>query len=190
MYIKQLKTSNQQFDKLINYFLRSYQKGDPQLFRNTGLASTPGELTKIFVANAQYKHSRSKNLRHCIMSFSALDSEALGDNSILYDLANKYLELRGYNDAVTYGVLHRPDTTKEGGIKHYHWHFLISTNRVKSKKSTRVSKADYKKQDLELEEYQLEKYEHLQSLVYLHPDRTQEKKITAYSKDGKQDFHH
>ncbi len=178
MYIKQLKTSNQRFDKLINYFLKGYQKGAPQLYRNTGLASTPAELTKVYTENAEYKHSRSKNLRHCIMSFSKEDSNALAENpAVLYDLADKYLELRGYNnDALVYGVLHKPDAAKEDSIQHYHWHFLISTNKIRSRQSTRVSRADYKRQDLELEAYQLEKYGHLKSLVYSHPDRIQEKK--------------
>ncbi len=178
MYIKQLPTSNQRFDKLIKYFLKGYQEGDLQLFRNTGLASTPEELTKVYMKNAEHKHHRSKNLRHCIMSFSSEDSNALAENpAILYDLADKYLELRGYNtDALVYGVLHKPDITKEDSIQHYHWHFLISTNKIRSRQSTRVSKADYKRQDIELENYQREKYGDLKSLVYTHPDRTQEKK--------------
>ena len=186
MYIKELKTSNQKFDKLIRYFLDSYQKGDPQLFINTGFATTPQELTKVFVENSKFKHSRSKNLRHCIMSFSPEDSESLEMNAgILYDLAGEYLRLRNYNNAVVYGVLHRSDKSKNKSesIQHYHWHFMISVNRYRSEKSTRNSRVDYENQQMALEEYQYEKYPHLQSLVYTAPERSKEPKIKRTHKE-------
>ena len=186
MYVKELKNSNQKFDKLIRYFLDSYQKGDPQLFMNTGFATTPKELTKVFVENSKFKHSRSKNLRHCIMSFSPEDSKSLEMNTgILYDLAGKYLQLRNYDLAMTYAVLHRPEKSKKKGesIQHYHWHFLISVNRYRSKKSTRNELEDYESQQVALEEYQYAKYPHLQSLVYTAPERTKEPKIKRTHKE-------
>ncbi|CAM1364441.1 relaxase/mobilization nuclease domain-containing protein [Tenacibaculum xiamenense] len=191
MFIKELKTSNQKFSRLINYFLESYQKGDPQLFRNTGFATKPRELTKVFTENSKFKHSRSKNLRHCIMSFTPEDSEKLEANSgILYDLAGEYLRLRGYDKAMVYGVLHRPDKTKKKNesIKHYHWHFLISVNEYRSKKSTRNSRKDYEAQQVALEEYQYEKYPHLQSLVYTDPERTKTPKTKRTHKEDNKHF--
>lgn len=189
MYIKQLKSSNQPFEKMIHYFLDGAQKGSPQIFKNTGLASTPKELAKAFEENAKFRHVRSKKLKHCIMSFMAEDSQHLeNDPSILYDLAEKYLALRGYADALIYGVVHKPDNTKIGGIKHFHWHFMVSTNKVQSHQSTRVSRADYKDQDLELEQYQMEKYPELQSLVYTHPERTKEKKPQRTPRETNKNF--
>lgn len=190
MYIKQLKNSNQPFGKLIRYFLDGYQKGDPQIFKNTGLASTPKELAKAFEENAKFRHVRSKKLKHCIMSFMAEDSQHLEQNpAILYDLAEKYLELRGYgNNALVYGVIHKPDNTKADGIQHYHWHFMVSTNRVRSHKSTRRDLADYVSQDIELELYQREKYPHLQSIVYTRLDRTKEKKPQRTPRETNKDF--
>ncbi|MDC1162492.1 hypothetical protein OAT18_03540, partial [Tenacibaculum sp.] len=191
MYVKELKTSNQKFDKLIRYFLNSYQKGDPQLFMNTGLATTPKELTKAFTENSNFKHTRSKNLRHCIMSFAPQDSDNLGMNSgVLYDLAGKYLQLRGYDLAMVYGVLHRPDKNKKKGasIQHYHWHFLVSVNQYRSEKSTRNDRKDYESQQVALEEYQYEKYPELESLVYTNPERTKEPKIKRTHKEDNKLF--
>ncbi|MGG8497448.1 relaxase/mobilization nuclease domain-containing protein [Tenacibaculum sp. TC6] len=191
MFIKELKTSNQKFSRLINYFLESYQKGDPQLFRNTGFATKPKELTKVFVENSKFKHSRSKNLRHCIMSFAPEDSESLEANTgILYDLAGKYLSLRGYNNAMVYAVLHRPDKSKKkkDTIQHYHWHFMVSVNQYRSNKSTRNSKKEYEAQQVALEEYQYEKYAYLESLVYTAPERSKESKPQRTPKEENKAF--
>jgi len=190
MYIKQLKSSNQPFGKMIRYFLDGYQKGDPQIFKNTGFASSPEELAKAFEANAEFRHIRSKKLKHCIMSFMAEDSQYLeNDPSILYDLAEKYLALRGYGDnALVYGIIHKPERDKTDGIQHYHWHFLVSTNHVQSQQSTRVSREEYERQDKELEMYQREKYPHLQSIVYTHPDRAKDKKPQRTPRETNKDF--
>lgn len=184
--VKELPNSNKLFGELIQYFLDGAKENDLQVFRNTGLAETKQELVKSFIENSQFKHPQAKSLKHCMMSFSPEDEEAISQHpELLMDMIDRYLSLRGYDKGLCFGVIHRPPS---GAI---HWHVLISTNQYRSSRSQRAGDLkDFVQQNKDLEYYQKKKWGHVlkKSIAYIDKDRPQDKKLKSTPRTDNRDF--
>ncbi|MCP3849380.1 MAG: relaxase/mobilization nuclease domain-containing protein [Gammaproteobacteria bacterium] len=115
-------------------------------------------------------------LRHEMLSFHPKDSAKITEHT-LHDIAQKYIELRA-DDCL---VFCRPHIHE----KHIHLHFMISGNRFRSDKSSRLSRADFFRVRKEIERYQMEHYKELDNSVVFHKQDLEVKKNgLEYKSDG------
>lgn len=129
------------------------------------------ELIKEFRKNAEHlKNARGKNyLYHEIIS---LPHNNLSDGKIkdiLHNLATKYLNKRA-NNHLAFGIVHNDK-------KHPHIHLVFSSNEINGTKRVRLSKDEFEKIQIELEEY---KNTHFTELKQTHhyKQNSKEQKLT------------
>lgn len=164
MIIKTLRCKHKSdIDRLIEYILSDKDRiediNDTFFIAQNMYARDIDGFKAAFHENEQYRKKRKNGvvLYHEVLSFSAKDTIQLKE---LEDLTQKYIELRA-GDAV---VLAKPHI-EEG---HYHVHILISGTACRSSKVMRMDNKTFAKLRKEIEQYQLQKYPHLQySIVHL-----------------------
>lgn len=158
MIIKSIGHSRLPVRVLVNYMLED--KGhrdnnqDLQIFHNLS-GIEPEEIKHEFETLIGQKPKRSNGVSyfHEVLSFSPQSSPHLNED-ILSDLAQTYLSKRAFY-GLGWGVLHSSED-------HIHLHFLLSSNRIDDpKKSLRLSKKEFKDIQLEIEQYQIQRYPEL-----------------------------
>ncbi|MET3539065.1 relaxase/mobilization nuclease domain-containing protein [Chryseobacterium limigenitum] len=144
MLIKILSRKNKSFRSLIGYIDR--QTEGQELYWNVPQNATSERLEKEFLENDTYRSSQSKNsMYHHILSFSAKD-KAVITPELLESVAQEYIVKANLENHLVYGRVHS-DT------EHYHWHLISSQNAYHSKKGFRLSKAELKNLQVQMEEF-------------------------------------
>lgn len=158
--IKSIGRKDNNFQQLIGYLHREDGAGSNTFtYLHNIIGVEPDDLDgmeQAFRQNDVYRRKRKNGVGqyHEVMSFHPDDTVVLQQHpEILEDLARIYLELR----APDAPAIARPHTDK----KHLHLHFMISPNKLESKKSIRLSKAQFQAIRRTIEEYQLQYYPHL-----------------------------
>lgn len=108
-------------------------------------------IIKEFETNEAFRLMKRKDsvkLFHTIHSFSDLDKEFITDK-ILKDVTKKYIELRGINNLYIGAAHYDRD--------HIHLHVCMSGTQLNGR-SSRISKQQFEKIKLALDQYQREKY--------------------------------
>ena len=98
---------------------------------------------------------------HEVMSFHPESTKHL-NRTIIKDLVNKYIELRG-NDQMVVGGTHFEATGKN-----WHTHLIFSGIKVSDGKSARISQARFESIKKQLQEYQVKMYPELSDSVVEH----------------------
>lgn len=151
---------NQDVVDLYDYAIRgAHDEKDFSFFHNINTGTTREAILRDFLVNEEYRPKRTQMNKyyHEIMSFHPDDGEI--SDTVLLDLARKYMSIRA-PESVVFGKVHR-----EKG-KHTHIHFIVSGNKYHSKKSTRITRDQFRQVRIETEQYQLEKYDLHNSKVY------------------------
>lgn len=152
MLIKILSRKNKSFRSLIGYIGRETE--GQELYWNLPQNSIPELLEKEFLENDVYRSSQAKNrMYHHILSFSAKD-KTLITPELLENVAQEYILKAGLENHLVFGRVHY-DT------EHYHWHLMSSQNAFHSKKGFRLSKAELKNLQTEMEYYTREHFPEL-----------------------------
>ncbi|RLA84253.1 MAG: hypothetical protein DRG78_01975 [Epsilonproteobacteria bacterium] len=161
MIIKSMSRANQTFYQLIRYFEKEQilNKFAWNLYSDL---EDEAELTREFLDNAQYlKNSRGKvYLYHEILSLEKNNLTLEEQQQIINDLTKQYIQQRANNHLV-YGVIHN-DTNN------LHMHLMISSNKVLEHKRTRLSKAQFKQIQKNLELYKNLTYKHQLKPTYIY----------------------
>lgn len=133
--------------------------------------------TKEFEENERFRQRLRKDsvlAYHTVISFSSQNKEQV-TTPILKDIANTYVSLRG-RDSLFIGTVHYDRD-------HIHMHIVMSGTKYITGRSNRISKADFQKLKIELQEYQKEKYPQLQHSL---PEHGKSKKNgRAYAEKNK-----
>lgn len=117
-----------------------------ELYWNLAQNSTPEVLEKEFSENDTYRSSQSKNrMYHHILSFSAKD-KAVITPELLENVAQEYIVKANLENHLVYGRVHNDK-------EHIHWHLMSSQNAYHSKKAFRLSKAELKNLQIQMEEF-------------------------------------
>jgi hypothetical protein len=129
----------------------------PIIFKNNINGTSLLELETSFIANEANRKPRKGMvyIYHDILAFSPLDKEKL-NLKILEDLGMRYLQLRSEFSPAVFTAHQDTDSP--------HLHFLIGPESITGK-SARVSKAKLETIKISLQEYQIEKYADLVSVV-------------------------
>lgn len=152
MLIKILSRKNKSFRSLIGYIGRETE--GQELYWNLSQNSTPEVLEKEFLENDIFRSKQAKNrMLHHILSFSAKD-KAVITPELLENVAWEYLLKAGLENHLVYGRVHNDK-------EHIHWHLLSSQNAYHSKKGFRLSKAELKNLQTEMEHYTREHFPEL-----------------------------
>lgn len=177
MIIKSMTRSSKSFKQLINYLTKEKSiKHNWNMFAN---ANNKKELVNEFMENAFHilKSRWKVFLYHEVISLENTKLDLDKSQTILFDLASKYIELRANNHLV-YWTIHN-DTNNP------HIHLVISSNELEWNKRVRLSKKEFSLIQEELENYKNEKYKELeQSNIY-----TKDKEQTK-SKRVEQEIQH
>lgn len=161
MIIKTLRHKGNSIKRLLDYIFEGIQdkEHDWVLAHNLPSLHQP-EITKAYLENDTLRSNHAKTRwYHEVLSFNPLDRPHL-DDAKLWDLAQKYVELRNPN-ALVYAAPHKED-------QHVHIHFAFSGIEYKSSRTLRMNDKDFEELHHNMETYQLEKYPELQySIVYI-----------------------
>lgn len=146
------------FGQLVSYLNRRDTRSDVALCHNLFAAEDdPGGVVEELTANARYLAERKNGVGvyHEILSLEGRgDVPVDRQGEILLDIAEHYLALRA-PEQLAYGRVHM-DTAP-----YTHLHLVISSNRPRSSRRERLSKASFRNIQIELERYQLERYPEL-----------------------------
>lgn len=116
-----------------------------ELYWNLPQNSTPEVLEKEFSENGIFRSKQSKNtMYHHVISFSAKDKSVITPE-LLDNVAQEYIVKANLENHLVYGRVHNDK-------EHIHWHLLSSQNAYHSKKAFRLSKAELKNLQLQMEE--------------------------------------
>lgn len=116
-----------------------------ELYWNVPQNATSERLEKEFIENDTYRSSQAKNrMYHHILSFSAKD-KAVITPELLESVAQEYIVKANLENHLVYGRVHNDKD-------HIHWHLLSSQNAYHSKKGFRLSKAELKNLQVQMEE--------------------------------------
>lgn len=155
MILKNL-TRRSNTGQLVNYLFKQEKDSKPKpiLKHNLRSRTTKGwtkELDKNFESRI---HKRKDNIRlhHTIISFSNKDKKQINPE-LLKDITKKYIELRG-NDNIYLASSHHDK-------EHIHLHIVMSSIKLITGESNRISRQEFKDLKLALTEYQKEKYPEL-----------------------------
>lgn len=144
MLIKILSRKNKSFRSLIGYIAR--EADGQELYWNLPQNLGSELLEKEFLENDAYRSSQAKNrMYHHILSFSAKD-KAVITPELLENVAQEYISKANLENHLVFGRVHS-DT------EHYHWHLMSSQNAYHSIKGFRLSKAELKNLQVQMEEF-------------------------------------
>ncbi|MPS72489.1 MAG: hypothetical protein E2590_04980 [Chryseobacterium sp.] len=144
MLIKILSRKNKSFRSLIGYIGREAE--GQELYWNVPQNATSERLEKEFLENDIFRSKQAKNrMFHHILSFSAKDKVVITPE-LLENVAQEYISKANLEDHLVYGRVHNDK-------EHIHWHLISSQNAYHSKKGFRLSKAELKNLQTEMEEF-------------------------------------
>lgn len=178
MIIKSMSRKSKSFSQLYDYLTRD--QNDFSFTRN--LYSNPKDRNKLlyeFISNSKFlENSRGKNyLYHEVLSLEQNNLSLEKQKEILFDLANKYLDIRALNH-LSFGVIHLDKDN-------IHLHLMISANEIEGQKRIRLSKKEFGFIQKEIESYKNLKYKEL-SKTRLY----QKEKVLAKDKQTEQEIKH
>jgi hypothetical protein len=161
MIIKTLRHKGNSIKRLLDYIFDGIQDKEQDWVLAHNLPSfNRNEISKAYLTNDSLRSNLAKTRwYHEVLSFNPLDRPYL-DDAKLWDLAQKYVELRNPN-ALVYAAPHKDD-------RHVHIHFAFSGIEYKSSKTLRMNDQAFEALHHNMETYQLEKYPELQhSFAYI-----------------------
>lgn len=156
--------------RLIEYIL--HDKGRRTQTNNTFaitqniLGYTEKEYKQAFLTNDTFRKIRKNGtvLYHEILSWKQWSGLSI---EVMKDLTEQYVKLRTKGNGIVLAIPHTHEP-------HPHVHILISGTKIRSKKSMRMSKNQFKALRKSIESYQKKHYPELNhSLVYQAPDKRQ-----------------
>ncbi|WP_052600029.1 relaxase/mobilization nuclease domain-containing protein [Aureispira sp. CCB-QB1] len=169
MVIKTLSCKNRSdITRLIEYVLhdkgRRTEKDNSFVITQNIIGYTQKAYKQAFLANDAFRKVRKNGtvLHHEILSWKQWEGL---NTETMKDLTEQYIQLRTKGNGLVLAVphIHEP---------HPHVHLLISGNKVRSKKSMRMSKNQFKELRKSIETYQKKQYPLLNhSLVYQNSDK-------------------
>ncbi len=152
MILKNL-TRRSNTSQLVNYLFKQEKDNKPKpiLKHNLRSRTTKGwtkELDKNFETRLN-KRKDNIRLHHTILSFSNKDKKQINPE-LLKDITKKYIELRGKDNIYLASSHHDKE--------HIHLHIVMSSTKLITGESNRISRQEFKDLKLALDEYQKEKY--------------------------------
>ncbi len=165
MIVKSMgRKSSSSFTDLLTYITRDDAvikdaKGNPFLIRHNVISKQATGIIKEFENNEANRRFQRKGKNYCyhdIIAFTAADTQKL-TSEILEDLARTYIHLRNEN-SLAIAAIHDDKS-------HQHIHIMLSGVEAETGKAIRVSKKEYQAIKEKLQEYQIEKYPELVSIV-------------------------
>jgi len=158
MIIKSMSRKSKRFDQIIRYLLRTpatEQSWYITQHLKTDFNDIEGVI-KEFEMNATLKRTRMRGVYsyHEVIALHPKDKILSEQPWITYEIALEYLKRRCPNaKALVVNHLDR---------EHHHCHFLISSNIVGSSTVVRLSKSEFRKVKLEMEQYLEREFPQLQ----------------------------
>jgi hypothetical protein len=168
------------FKQLLSYINKPKHKGKTALLYNSqAFSDNLKQIENEFLKNYEFapKRKNGNALYHEIISFSEKDRKFLTE-SILYDLAFEYLQMRA-SGALAYAKVHFDK-------KCPHVHVVISANLIKSGQKLRITKGQFGTIKRNLEKYQQKEYPLLENSVVFDKAREKEK-LKKTVKEGERD---
>lgn len=160
MIVKSMSRKVPSFGQLLGYIDRDDDGRDFTLRHNV-MGRDGDRIRAEFEANGQLLQKRKNGvyLYHEIISITrAQGLEADAQKARLYEIAQTYVDAR-CPDNMVYGGLHQD---KEHS---YHMHLMISANRAGDAKRLRLTKAQFREIQVNLERHVLERYPELEQKV-------------------------
>ena len=162
MILKNL-TRRSNTGQLVNYLFKQEKDNKPKPILKHNLRSrTTKGWTKEFDQNFESRiHRRSNNisLHHTIISFSNKDKNQINPE-LLKDITKKYIELRGKENIYLASSHHDKE--------HIHLHIVMSSTKLITGESNRISRQEFKDLKLALDAYQKEKFPELKHSLPAH----------------------
>lgn len=160
MIVKSMSRKVPSFGQLIGYIDRDEGQEEWRLRHNV-FARDPELIRGEFEQNAELLQKRKNGvyLYHEIISITR--AKGLPEEEqmrLLHDIAQTYIDAR-CPDNLVFGNLHKD---KEHS---YHYHLMISANRAGDTKRLRLSKAQFREAQVQLERHVLETYPELEQKV-------------------------
>ena len=149
--------------QLVNYLFKQEKdnKPKPVLKHNLRSRTTKG-WTKELDKNFELRLNRRKDnirLHHTIISFSNKDKKQI-NTELLKDITKKYIELRGKDNLYLASSHHDKE--------HIHLHIVMSSTKLITGESNRISRQEFRELKLALDEYQKVKYPELVNSLPAH----------------------
>ena len=160
MIIKSMTRKTGSFDQLIDYLDREGVREEYHIFQNL-YERKMDEVRGEFEQNARLLPKRKNGviLYHEVLSIVKNDELPVAEQkAALREIAQLYLKNRAPEN-IALGIMH--DDTADN----LHYHFVISANGYKTRKRTRLSKAQFARVQKELEAHVLENYPQLKQKV-------------------------
>ncbi len=155
MILKNL-TRRSNTGQLVNYLFKQEKDNKPKPILKHNLRSrTTKGWTKELDKNFELRLNRRKDsirLHHTIISFSNKDKKQINPE-LLKDIAKKYIELRGKENIYIASSHHDKE--------HIHLHIVMSSTKLITGESNRISRQEFRDLKLALDEYQKAKYPEL-----------------------------
>ena len=150
MVIKSLSWKSGTFGQLLNYIEKKAEKETPPIIHNL-LGDSVGDFAKEFQDNFRFARQRKGGVvvYHEIISFHPDDREKLSPE-IIEEFSKEWL-CRRAPLALAYGHIHNHGNAP-------HLHLAISSNNIKSKNKLRLTRAEFRACQVELEEIQQQRY--------------------------------
>ena len=184
MIIKSLSRKKPTFSQLYNYMLDGAEANPFIISKNLYHTDKENVLSQ-FKENSKHLPKRKNGvfLYHEIISLPEQNNiPKKKQKEILYNIANKYLELRT-NLNLAFGTIHEEK-------QHLHCHLMISSNELNSPQRQRLTKEQFKNIQKELETYKLEKFPELKDKTIYNKDLTKNPAIKSKSKDREHQLKH
>ncbi len=162
MILKNL-TRRSNTGQLVNYLFKQEKDSNPKpiLKHNLRSRTTKGwakELDKNFELRLN-RRKDSIRLHHTIISFSNKDKKQI-NTELLKDITKKYIELRGKANLYLASSHHDKE--------HIHLHIVMSSTKLITGESNRISRQEFRELKLALDEYQKVKYPELVNSLPAH----------------------
>lgn len=159
MIIKSTSRKSKSFSQLLSYLLRE-KEFDINSWNMYANKENTEEVVKEFMENASHiDNSRgSVYMYHEVLSLEKNKLSIKEQKEILNDLVNQYIKARA-NDNLAYSVTH---TDKQN----IHTHIVISANKIKENKRTRLSKKAFNNIQMQLEAYKNRVYPQLKKTLF------------------------
>ena len=159
MIIKSTSRKSKSFSQLLSYLLRE-NEFDTKSWNFYCSKENIKEIVEEFMQNATHiDNSRgSVYMYHDVISLNKNNLSIKEQKEILNDLVNQYIQSRASSN-LAFSVTH---TDKS----HIHAHIVISANKIKENKRTRLSKKQFKDIQMHLEAYKNQKYPQLTKTLF------------------------
>ena len=162
MILKNL-TRRSNTGQLVNYLFKQEKDNKPKPILKHNLRSrTTKGWTKELDKNFELRLNRRKDnirLHHTIISFSNKDKKQI-NTELLKDITKKYIELRGKDNLYLASSHHDKE--------HIHLHIVMSSTKLITGESNRISRQEFRELKLALDEYQKVKYPELVNSLPAH----------------------